>query len=32
VIDEFLMNLGASGYPIEKIVQRFHELRSEGAF
>ena len=32
IIDEFLINLGASGYPIEKIVQRFHELRSEGAF
>lgn len=32
VIDEFLMNLGASGYPIEKIVSRYHELRSEGAF
>ena len=32
IIDEFLINLGASGYPIEKIVSRYHELRSEGAF
>ena len=32
VIDEFLINLGSAGYPIEKIVERFNELRAEGAF
>ena len=32
VIDEFLIKLGASGYPVENLVKRYHELKTEGAF
>ena len=32
IIDDFLIKLGAAGYPIEKLVERYQELRAEGAF
>ena len=32
VIDDFLIKLGAAGYPIEKLVERYQQLRAEGAF
>ena len=32
IIDDFLIKLGAAGYPVEKLVERYNQLRAEGAF
>lgn len=31
-IDEFCIKVGASGYPIQSVIERFQELKAEGAF